>query len=486
MSSPVFGHPPQRRGVFAPAAPAPTAAPAVTRATGVDEARRRFAVRLILLIYVLSLLEGPLRKWFLPGLATPIYFLRDPFVLVLYGYCLQHRLFAWGRLGRVWLVFAVASSLVAIVPFAVYAIDPRAYLLGIRTYWIYVPLAFAVAGVFRHEDVLRFLRWHMLLAAPYAMLIATQYGAGPGAWVNQGVGGDESAAVGLPGDNIVRPFGLFTYPGPNVDFTAAMLAFFLAYYLSDDRMRWRMPLLLVGAVGVATMSVLTGSRAIYFFAGAVVGVTLLGSTLADPSRRTISRNLGIGVFLAVAAALLIYAFNDMFVAMETRIAQRARSDASMSERILRILIGFVQPLTTAPPLGYGIGTGTPAIAGFVGLPSLEYGEGELQRVVNELGVLLGLAFVLLRFATVATLGLRAIVTARRGELAILPLAGYTAIPIAMGQITHSPISGFMPWLAVGLVLALVSTSQVEGSNGPVRRTIFTPSAPNGAEWSERR
>jgi hypothetical protein len=165
----------------------------------------------------------------------------------------------------------------------------------------------------------------------------------------------------------------------------------------------------------------------------------------------------------------------MLAAMDTRFERAARSEGSIWVRALSGPIAFVEPLATAPFFGHGIGTGTPAIARFVGNPALIYGEGELQRVVNELGVLLGLAFVLLRFATTATLGFRALATARRGELAILPLAGYAAVPIAMGQITHSPINGFMPWLAVGLVLALVSTSQVEGRHGPVRRTIFTPS-----------
>ncbi|MFP4126883.1 MAG: hypothetical protein ACLFU0_09595 [Alphaproteobacteria bacterium] len=469
--------------VFAPAPAHHHAAPAAT--SGVDhEARRRFAVRLVLFIYVLSLLEGPLRKWFLPGLATPIYFLRDPFVVLLYVYCLQHRLFAWGGLGRLWLGFAVAASLVALLPFAFYGIDVRAWVLGVRSYWVYLPLAFAIAGTFRREDVERFLRWNVLLAVPYAFLIATQYGAGRDAWVNRGIAGDSESAVGL-GEEILRPFGLFTYTGPNVGFTAAMIAFFLAWYLMGARVRWRPVILAAGAVAVGTMAVLTGSRSIYFLAGAILATTLVGSTLANPTPRTIGRNLGIALFVALAAGLFVTVYSDMLAAMEVRFERAAANEGSIWRRALAGPIAFVEPLSTAPLFGYGIGTGTPAIARFVGNPALIYGEGELQRVVNELGVALGLAFVLLRYGTAATLGLRALATARRGELAILPLAGYTAVPIAMGQITHSPINGFMPWLAVGLVLALASTLASDAGPQPVRKTVFTPGSTARDARSER-
>ena len=36
------------------------------------EAQRRFAVKWVFFIFILSLIEGPLRKWFLPGLAGPL------------------------------------------------------------------------------------------------------------------------------------------------------------------------------------------------------------------------------------------------------------------------------------------------------------------------------------------------------------------------------------------------------------------------------
>jgi hypothetical protein len=70
-------------------------------------------VRLCLWLYlVLVLLEGPLRKWLLPGLSTPLLLVRDPVALlaVVWG---------WGLLRRSsWAPLWIALSVVALLGFA--------------------------------------------------------------------------------------------------------------------------------------------------------------------------------------------------------------------------------------------------------------------------------------------------------------------------------------------------------------------------------
>jgi hypothetical protein len=426
------------------------------------ELRRRRAVTLVLLIYALSLVEGPLRKWFLPELGTPLIFLRDPFVVLLYAYCFGCRLVAWGGLGGLWLGMAIVSSVVGLVQYFFNDLNTFGWALGVRTYWLYMPLAFVVAATFRRRDVERFLLWNVLLAIPYALLVAAQYNAGPTAWINLGVGGDDAAAVGL-GDAIVRPFGLFTYTGPNVDFTAAMVAMFVAFFLSGVRFRLRTLLLCAAGAAVGTMAVLTGSRGIYFLAAAILGLTLVGSTVSRPDARTLIRNAGILVFVGVAAVLFTVAFPDMFLAMQQRFEEAEAVEGSIWQRALDTALPFIDPLFTAPLLGHGIGVGAPGVSAYLGLASLLYGEGDLQRNINELGVILGLPFVVLRFSTAAWLLNTSLWLARRGALTGLPLAGYAMLPIAMGSITNSPINGFLPWLLVGL---LISATRVTSFRQP--------------------
>ena len=199
------------------------------------EAQRQFAVKWVFFIFILSLIEGPLRKWFLPGLAGPLTLLRDPFVIALYGYCLNNGLMRLrGVAAPLWLGFATLTSLVGLVQYAEAGFSVWGWTLGVRTYWLYLPLAFVVAKAFTPEDILRFMRLCVWIAIPYAWLVVAQYNAPPFAFVNLGVAGDENASVGVV-KNILRPFGLFSYTWPNVQFTAFVVAALSPFMLPTRR-----------------------------------------------------------------------------------------------------------------------------------------------------------------------------------------------------------------------------------------------------------
>ncbi|MBL8907749.1 MAG: hypothetical protein JNM20_13835 [Rhizobiales bacterium] len=393
-----------------------------------------------------------MRKWFYTDYGVYFVFLRDPVAAVLYGYCFIHGLFLKSRLSQTWIAFAAISCAVGFLPYLFGEVDLFGWLLGIRTYWLYMPLAFIVGATFRQNDVRNFLLLISLVAIPYAILIALQYNAGRDAWINAGVGGDDETVVSLTRE-IVRPFGLFTYTIPNVDFTAATLAIFLALYLSSARVWMRAYLLALAGLAISAMVVLTGSRMIYFLLASTLGLTLGGAVIARPDARTIARSLGVLVFVLLAAMMLLSVFPDMYSAMEYRFETAQASEGSIWDRVIRIF-SFVDALFQAPPLGQGIGIGAAGVTNYLGLPAMLYGEYDLERNANELGILLGTSFIVLRFTTAAWLAVTAVRLARAGVLAALPLAGYAIVPIAVGQLTNSPLLSFMPFLAVGLVIAL--------------------------------
>jgi hypothetical protein len=200
-----------------------TAAPshAAAASAGDREAKRRFVVRAVFFIFLLSLIEGPLRKWFLPGLAGPLTLLRDPFVIALYAYCLVNGMMRTRGIAGVWLMFAFFTSAIGLFQFLAAGLPAWGWMLGVRTYWLYLPLAFVVAKTFRREDIHLFLKLCLWISIPYAFLVAAQYNAPPNAFINLGVGADEGGAVAL-GDGILRPFGLFTYTAPNVQLPLMM------------------------------------------------------------------------------------------------------------------------------------------------------------------------------------------------------------------------------------------------------------------------
>ena len=89
-------------------------APMATVPTGLrssNEGGRRLIVGLVLVVYLLLILEGVLRKWLFPEFGQILYFIRDPFVLFIYVAALATghwpRREPWLAVGMVLGVFAL-------------------------------------------------------------------------------------------------------------------------------------------------------------------------------------------------------------------------------------------------------------------------------------------------------------------------------------------------------------------------------------------
>lgn len=446
----------------------------VFKAARSHERRRVFCVRLVYVVFFLMLVEGPLRKWFAPGLALPIYFMRDPFVLILYGYALRYGFLGRSGLEQLWFGFAFLATIVGGIGYLLDGIVFQAWLIGARNYWLYLPMAFVVMNTFKKPDVLRFLRISLILAIPYAMLVILQYRSPAEAWINKGIE-EDSIAVGVA-FGVIRPFGLFTYTGQNVTFTAFLFASLLAVMFAKSANINRL-LLFASLPAVGALSVLTGSRGIYFMLAAIILAAVSGLIASGRIQRSFSRLLGIGAAVGVALALLSTQFTDMSDAMEDRFQRAAQNEGGLFDRAIGGVFGFAKPIGESPVFGYGIGRGAPVTTRFTGERALIYGEGDLERNVNELGPFVGIALVALRFHLAVLLALKALAAARRNEMLALPLAGFAMISIVTGQITNSPLNGYLPWLVVGLVFA-ISNSSTRASARKLRarygRSTYTP------------
>jgi hypothetical protein len=417
------------------------------------ELQRCFIVRAVFIIYILSLLEGPLRKWIAPGFSSVLIFMRDPFVIALYAYAFRHGMVWCHHISSKWLKFAVFTGIFGLLQFLIGGYDVLAWALGVRTYWLYMPLAFVVAATFHRDDILGFLKLNLWIAIPYALLVSSQYSAPPYAFVNLGIGGDDAVAVGLF-DGIVRPFGLFTYTGQNVQFTSSMVAILVASFLAGVGGRPPWPIFFLSILSTASMSVLTGSREIFFSVGFIILFTAISLVYATPSQKSVLRVFSISLGVILAAALFVQVFPDMLAAMEIRFESSEASEGSIWSRVFSVVLHPIYAIVNAPLFGYGIGAGAPGVSRFIGLQSLVYGESDLERNINELGLFLGFLMVWFRFAMAFWLCRRAICLARIGQPMALPLAAFAALPLAVGQITHSPLSAFQIWLFAGLICAL--------------------------------
>lgn len=417
-----------------------------------SERQRRVVVSWTIALFLMMLVEGPIRKWGPSFLATPVYFLRDPFVLALYFYGAARGMFPRTALTNTWLTFAAFASVLTIPAFMANGYGIVEYVLGIRSYWLYVPLCFLVAATFTRADIGKLLRWMLIASVISVPLVFTQYNSPPDSWINFGLAGDSSSAIGVA-VGIVRPFGLFTFTAQNVDFTAAAVAAFIGFLLVRRWGKRGWLLVLIGAVAIGIMSILTGSRSIFFLIGAIVLVTTIGGMISAPAGIFVRYLVLLAVTTSLTAYLLFSQFGDMSTAMASRMEDASEQEGGLLNRLLNSFFATGNTFEDSPLWGHGLGVGTNGVSAYLQVGGLRLGEDELQRVLNELGPLLGLIFLTIRFVTAAVLVRQSIASAAKGWPSSLPLAGYAFLAIAIGQITNSTQNAFLPWLFAGLVLA---------------------------------
>lgn len=433
------------------------------------DGRRANVVKMVYLVFFTFLAEGALRKWVFPELSAYLYFLPDPVVLTLYLYSLASGFIGRSGLERFWLWFAALSTALGSIGYMVDGITPFAWMLGTRNYWLYMPLAFIVANTFRLKDVERLFGIVLFISLPYAGLIYLQYSSPPSDWINRSVG--ESGYVATVAHDIVRPYGLFTWTTQNVSFTAFIASCYLAMLLLKRRLTRDFAICVLAMPAVAAMSVLTGSRSILFLLAASILAVAVGVVIYG--RRKSYRAVGSIVAVSgIAMTLLTTQFGDMQTAMGHRLEIAERTEGAISGRAITTLLSFEEALWTAPFLGHGIGRGSPATTRLTEEEHLLYGEEDLKRNVNELGLLLGLVFLGMRVHLAIELLRRALWAARRGQFAGLPLSGVGALMILALQITNSASASFVVWLSVGLVLAY--SRQVMGCQGVIRTQLRPP------------
>src|SRR2546423_10792292 len=146
--------------------------PVVPKSSLVEPAPGIRAVRILIWIYlVLLIIEGALRKWFLPNLSDPLLIIRDPVVLAIYIAAWRARVFPSNA--YVILLAIIGGLCLAVSILSLYSYIPLKMILlvtlyGFRSNFLHLPLIFVMANVFNHEDVKKVGWWVMALAIPMA------------------------------------------------------------------------------------------------------------------------------------------------------------------------------------------------------------------------------------------------------------------------------------------------------------------------------
>ena len=105
----------------------------------------------IWIYYLLLIFEGALRKWVLPGLASPLLIVRDPVAIVLILIAMKHNVL---RLNGYLLVI----TLIGIISFVLALVfghgNLYVALYGSRILLLHFPLIFIIQKIFTREDLI--------------------------------------------------------------------------------------------------------------------------------------------------------------------------------------------------------------------------------------------------------------------------------------------------------------------------------------------
>lgn len=426
---------------------------------------------LIFIVYFLLIFEGVFRKWILPSFQRELFFLRDPFLLAIYIRCFRYNI--WPR-ERLWTISALAwmwlGGALVVIQVAIGMIATRTSLLfaiyGWREYFLYIPLAFVIGECFSRNDLMRLVRYTLLLAIPIGLLVLLQCHSNAHAWINAGTS-DNPANLFIPlgvALGYVRPEGTFSSVLGQALYVGSAIAMLVWVWVVPAELRpVRGAMLLAATVGVVTCLAAGGQRMEFLFAGSIALGALVSAAWSETyiARRTLRLTAGLLLVGTVFASLL---FGKQLHALGVRAAGAAEEDSTYSygivNRTVNDLLHFTSFLGTTPLTGYGIAS-TENATDTLGITTPVSVEDDLSRNVVELGPVLGLAFILFRVWLVFWLLARAVRSVNtHSDLLPLLLIAFIGPALLYTDIGQGTENGYV-WMFAGFCIAASGSGNCE-------------------------
>lgn len=260
----------------------------------------------------------------------------------------------------------------------------------------------------------------------------------------------------------VRTAATFSFVTGVVSFFALATAFLVWAVLR--RTIYKNWLLAVAGTALVIGIVVSGSRSVVGACAVVVASLVVVMVL----RRDAVNRFGQTLLVVVVLGLIVTRtpiFKEGLSVLSTRFTEVAEASEQSVARglVTRVFGDFGEAfyiLPKAPFLGYGLGVGTNAGAKFLtGRSGFLLTEGEWARIFLEIGPVLGLAYVGLRFALVVWIGLLCLRSVKRGNVLPLLLFSSSFLPMISGQFGQPTILGFAVF-ATGLALAARNEEQL--------------------------
>jgi len=415
--------------------------------------------------FILLIFEGALRKWVLPGLAAPLLIVRDPVAIWLL-------IVAWKRGILKLNIYITATSAISILGLVTALLFGHGNFLvgvyGVRTLLLHFIVIFIIGHVFDRGDVIKagvIIAW---LTIPMTILLVFQFYSPQSAWVNLGIGGD-TAGGGFSGAlGYFRPPGTFSFTNGTALFYSLAACFVFYFWFSPKKYIGR-PLLIAASIAVAIAIPVSISRTLFFMIAFTLFFVLIA--FARNARKT-GRIINIALVMLVIFAVLsqLAFFQTATEAFSTRFNNASRIEGGLQgtfgNRFLGELLNAFNISADFPFFGYGIGMGTNVGSQLLtGENQFLISEGEWGRMIGELGLVLGLAIIVVRLSLTVKIAILSFKKLSVGDILPWVLTSYCFLTIPQGQWAQPTMLGFSVF-AAGLAIASFSAAKRGKQNLP--------------------
>lgn len=407
----------------------------------------------IWLYFLLWIFEGALRKWILPGLATPLLIVRDPIAI----YIILRAFYLGVKFVNLYVILSSFFTLLSLVITFTFGHENMFVgVYGARIMLLHFPLIFVIGAVFTKEDILKMGRVMLAITILMTVIIYFQFISPQTAYINTGLGGEGSAGFdGAMG--YFRPSGTFSFTTGLSSYYILASVFVFYFWLSKEACS---KILLIGSTIALIIALpLTVSRT------AVLGVLLVGFFAFLGSSTSIKSIFRLALTIAVIGVLFAVLQKTTTVFNLGTEVFMSRVDTANGQKggsiIQRSIDGFTEPFTTllnAPLFEGNLGMGTNAGAQLLtGKRSFLVSEGELNRVGGEQGLILGGGLIVLRLVFACGLFFSSLKLPGKFKLLPLTFCGTALFLITQGQWAQPSMLGCSV-IASGLLVASLNVN----------------------------
>jgi hypothetical protein len=421
--------------------------------------------QLVFIFFIYMILEGVLRKWVFPNYSFQIYLLKDFLLIIIYILAFKYKLLWKSKLSKFFISFAVLFTIPSLFIYELNYNGILLFLLGTRSYWLYMPLAFIVAHSFTYSDVISFCKKNIYFIIPLFFLTLLQTYHPPESIINSGYFSAVMTAE--------RPSGTFTYTTQNTIFYSFLVSCYYVWFLDKKNFPIKNIVSVIFIIFfLCSILILLKSRALYIYSLFISIASCLFIFDLKDKKIFYLRNKKLAIIIIITP-IIYFTTTKLFSSQYNYSKEKINKDDTTSNltefyenQKLKLLcenysslcrifndIFFIVHIPNNLHEASGIGAGTTAVTTITGNKKLFLGENENQRIMNELGRIPGLFFVASKYIF---LFLFLIFFLRKNKYAkiLMPILAFFSVQILIGPITYTTsFINYIFWMCFGLLLS---------------------------------